>query len=100
VAIDLSTTPEAVAVYAQMRPDLRTAIAVEFMRLLQLAGDTAAPHYALAAQETLTPEQVATLHAYTRARHPELFAIVMRHPVTLTALASLGVTVQAGGRRR
>ncbi len=100
MAIDLSTTQDPAAVYAQMRPDQRTAIAEEFMRVLRLAGDTAGPRFTLAPQETLTPEQVATLHVYTREHHPDLFAMVMRHPVTLLALAFLEASGRGGGRSR
>jgi hypothetical protein len=100
MAIDLSTTPDPAAVYAQMRPDHRTAIAEEFMRVLQLAGDTASPRFRLAPQETLTPEQVATLHVYTREHHPDLFATVMQHPVTRLALASLEAAARTDVRRR
>lgn len=100
MAIDLSTSQDPAAVYAQMRPDQRTAIAEEFMRVLQLAGDTAGPRFTLAPQETLTPEQVATLHVYTREHHPDLFAMVMQHPVTLLSLASLAASGKGGGRSR
>ena len=100
MAIDLSTTQDPAAVYAQMRPDQRTAIAEEFMRVLRLAGDTAGPRFTLAPQETLTPEQVATLHVYTREHHPDLFAMVMQHPVTLLALSSIEAAARANGRRR
>jgi hypothetical protein len=97
MAVDLATTQNPVTIYAEMRPDYRTAIAEEFMRLLRLAGDNAAPYYHVPPMETLTAEQVAALHVYTRDRHPDLFDMVMRHPVTLLALASLA---PAGARRR
>ncbi|MBF6591844.1 MAG: hypothetical protein IVW57_15150 [Ktedonobacterales bacterium] len=103
-----TTSPEAfdfqnpVAVYAQMRPDQRTAIGLEFSRLLNLSGDGTAPRFALDARGMLSAEQAATLHQYARERHPDIFAQVMRHPVTRSSLASLAqpaaVPTQASGR--
>lgn len=77
------------AVYARMRPDQRTAIGLEFIRLLSLAGDTGAPHIALDAHGTFSPDQVAALHEYAHLRNPAVFTQVMAHPVTVSSLNSL-----------
>jgi len=90
--------------YEQMRPDQRTAIAGEFIRMLTLAGDDQVEqfrqHFQRQTQiaepskehneELLSAEQVARLDAYVRQRHPDLIAQVMEHPVTESALASPG----------
>ncbi len=97
MAIDLATTESPITIYEQMRPDYRTAIAEEFMRLLRLAGDAMAPYQHVPPMETLPAEQVAALHVYTRERHPDIFDMVMQHPVTRLALSSLE---PVGARRR
>jgi len=107
------------SLYAQMRPDQRTVIANEFIRLLTIAGDPAVeqvrqdveaaeeyvppqasnPVEEQAAAQTVassehpvrvTAEQVSRLHTYTREHHPDIFAQVMHHPVTVAALAAPG----------
>lgn len=92
------------AMYEQMRPDQRTAIAGEYIRMLTLAGDDNteqfrqrfAEHTQLTApdqaptQDLLTAEQVARLDHYVRQHHPELVADVLHHPVTQSALAMPG----------
>ncbi len=103
------------ALYAQMRPDQRTAIANEFVRHLTLAGDPAAAEFARAEEarlsragrlemakqgfDALPPElesvdHVASLHTYTRDHHPDLFDKVAQHPVTVASLAHPGVAVE------
>src|SRR5260370_16002973 len=115
------------SLYAQMRPDQRTVIANEFIRLLTIAGDPAveqlrqdveaaeeyvppqasnpederAVAHTVAASEhpvRVTTEQVSRLHTYTREHHPDIFAQVMHHPVTVAALAAPGAPEHTGGR--
>jgi hypothetical protein len=97
MATDLATTEDPEPIYARMRPDQRTAIGEEFIRLFRLSGDPEAQRLASEVASTfsvpsalLAPEQVAAMHRYARARHPEIFAVVMQHGVTAYALAWLG----------
>jgi hypothetical protein len=76
-------------VYEKLRPDQRTAIGEEFMRVLRYTGDAQAPQFPLDVNGTLSTEQVSNLHSYAREHYPELFAEVMHHPVTAGALTSL-----------
>jgi hypothetical protein len=96
--------------YTRMRPDQRTAVANEFIRVLSLAGDTtvqrfsqedqvrqremtdaAAPGSAEPKPPQMQPaEAVVDLHRYVRERHPDLFEQVMRHPVTVAAMRAPG----------
>jgi hypothetical protein len=114
------------SLYAQMRPDQRTVIANEFIRLLTIAGDPAveqlrqdveaaeeyvppqasnpederAVAHTVAASEhpvRVTTEQVSRLHTYTREHHPDTFTQVMHHPVTVAALAAPGAPEHTGG---
>lgn len=113
------------SLYAQMRPDQRTVIANEFIRLLTIAGDPAVerlrqdveaaeeyvppqasnPVDEQAAAQTVassehpvrvTAEQVSRLHTYTREHHPDIFAQVMHHPVTVAALEAPGEPERTG----
>jgi hypothetical protein len=100
---------DAEALYDQMRPDQRTAIALEFVRCLQLAGDPAAEQFMAQAEQVsaadekveviggtlvtprlLTAQQAAAVHRYTFDHHPDCFTHVMQHPLTQAVLAAPG----------
>ena len=106
---------DAESLYEQMRPDQRTAIALEFVRCLRLAGDPTAEQFTAAAEQTeptqrgsaaeeqvivtggaletprlLTAQQAAAIHRYTFERHPDCFTQVLHHPLTLAVLAAPG----------
>lgn len=100
--------PDAEVLYAQMRPDQRTAIALEFARCLDLAGDPIAKELLAEAKEVraadenivvvgggelvaprlLTAQQAAAVHHYVFEHHHECFTLIMGHPVTLAVLGS------------
>jgi hypothetical protein len=80
--------------YARMRPDQRTAIAGEFLRLFRLSGDPEALRFDRPLEGMLPPERVAELHAYARQHHPEILEQVLEHPVTQAALAAPGAEVE------
>jgi hypothetical protein len=93
------------ALYEQMRPDQRTAIAGEFIRMLSLAGDSEAEQFRQkfqehtqlthdATDELLSADQVAAIDSYLRQRHPEMIAQLLRHPVTRSALDMPGVPAE------
>lgn len=79
---------DAAQLYGKMRPDQRTAIGNEFLRLLQLGGDTSMGDQE--ATSELSAEQVAKIHTYARERHPEILHDVWSHPVTQASLAMPG----------
>lgn len=87
--------------YEQMRPDQRTAIAGEFIRLLGLAGDDQVERFRQqfqqhtqvsteAADELLSADEVAGIDGYVRQRHPEMIERMLSHPVTESALKTPG----------
>jgi hypothetical protein len=78
--------------YGRMRPDQRTAVGNEFLRLLQLAGDDAVGERE--ANGMLSAQEVARLHAYTREHHPGILHEVWNHPVTQAALAAPGAEAE------
>jgi hypothetical protein len=105
---------DAESLYEQMRPDQRSAIALEFVRCLRLAGDPAADQFTAEAEQTsasnervevirgaletpnlLTAQQAAAVHRYTFERHPDCFAEVLRHPLTQAVLASPGAPAES-----
>ncbi len=102
--------------YARMRPDQRTAIANEFVRMLTLVGDPKvdelrredsgstdrkAGDVARGAREALlprmlSPQEVARMHVYARDHRHDVFEEVLEHPVTQAALAHPGEEPGAG----
>jgi hypothetical protein len=87
--------------YERMRPDQRTAIAGEFIRLLTLAGDDHVGQFRQKFQEhtqltgsasdnLLSADQVAAVDSYVRQHHPEMIARMLQHPVTRSALEMPG----------
>jgi hypothetical protein len=120
---------DAATLYEQMRPDQRTAIALEFVRCLRLAGDPAAEQFTAEVEQTepapqaqeagvaeeqvvvtggaletprlLSAQQAAAIHRYTFERHRDCFTEVMRHPLTQAVLSAPGEsTVQEEGAGR
>jgi hypothetical protein len=115
ISPDDFTTADPKTFYARMRPDQRTAIANEFIRLLRLAGDPGVARFTgedaggepvAASPETAgksfdaqpptleSPEQVASIHTYTREHRPDIFKQVAHHPVTIASLAHAGDRVE------
>lgn len=87
--------------YEQMRPDQRTAMAGEFIRLLGLANDPQAEQFrqqfqrhtqiaAVEKDELLSADEVAKVDSYVREKHPEMIEQLLRHPVTESALKMPG----------
>ena len=87
--------------YEQMRPDQRTAMAGEFIRLLGLAEDSQAEQFRQqfqrhtqgsteAADELLSADEVAGVDSYVRGKHPEMIEQLLRHPVMESALKTSG----------
>lgn len=87
--------------YERMRPDQRTAIAGEFIRLLTLAGDDHVEQFRQKFQERtqltdsasddlLSADQVTAVDSYVRQQHPEMIARILQHPVTRSALETPG----------
>jgi hypothetical protein len=92
--------------YERMRPDQRTAIAGEFIRLLTLAGDPRAEQFRQKLQdhtritgdarnELLSADQVGAIDGYVRQSHPEMIAQLVAHPVTRSALEMPGAPAEA-----
>ena len=78
------------ALYADMRPDQRTAIAGEFTRLFRFSDDPGAQQLDQPITDMLSAEQVAAIHIYARDHLPDVLRQVREHPVTQFALTQPG----------
>lgn len=103
ISMDQFTHADPTRIYRQMRPDQWTAIANEFLRLLTIAGDPQADRFAAEVAPTnqlhtptppKTLEQAVAIHTYTRDHHPNLFAQVTQHPVTVASLEAPGAPTE------
>jgi len=114
IGLDEFTNADPEQIYGRMRPDQRTAVANEFVRMLILTDDPRAEQFRYAAHDPfaasgknyappkespqvapivphlLSPAQAAAVHRYTREHHPDLFDVVAHHPVTQESLAFPG----------
>ncbi len=76
--------------YAHLRPDQRTAIGGEFVRLFRLSGDPEAQRFVQPITGMLSASQVAEMHIFARDHLPRVLEEVREHPVTQDALAHPG----------
>lgn len=91
IAFDQRTDSDIQALYARLRPDQRTAIGGEFVRLFRLSGDPAAQRFTHPIEGMLTADQVAEMHIFARDHLPGVLEQVRMHPVTQEALAHPGL---------
>ncbi len=80
--------------YSRMRPDQRTAIGGEFIRLFRLSGDQEAQRFVQPMTGMLSASQVAEMHIFARDHLPRVLEEVRDHPVTQDALAHPGEEVE------
>lgn len=73
------------AVYAQLNPDQRAAIAQEFMQQFQQSGNPIAQQFSGLDPRSVTPQQLATIHQQAR-KNPTVLERVMKHPIAAAAL--------------
>ena len=78
-------------VYARMRPDQRTAIAGEFVRLFRLSNEPGAQEFLAPYSGMLPAARVAAMHRWASTNRPDIVDAVLHHPVTATSLQAPGV---------
>lgn len=79
------------ALYAHMRPDERTAIALQFMHRFSIAGGAKRLRLVPGDRtrgQMLSADQVAELHTYMLQHAPSVLVAVFHHPVTQHILAA------------
>lgn len=79
------------ALYAQMTPEQRSAVAREFMQHFQQTNHPQAQQFAQMDPNNVSPQQLAAMHQHAAQEHPGIFGKVMRHPILTAALAGFGV---------
>lgn len=80
--------------YARLRPDQRTAIGGEFIRLFRLSGNPEAQRFVKPMDGMFSASQVAEMHIFARDHMPQVLDEVRDHPVTREALAHPGEEVE------
>ena len=91
---DQPTDRDIRALYGRLRPDQRTAIGGEFIRLFRLSGDPAAQQFVKPINGMLSAGQVAEMHIFARDHLPQVLQTVREHPVTREALAHPGAEAE------
>lgn len=79
------------ALYAQLTPEQRSAIAREFIQQFQQTNHPQAQQFAQMDPNNVSPQQLAAMHQHATQQHPGIFGSVMRHPILTAALAGFGV---------
>ena len=85
---DQQTPTEA---YAQLTQAQRTELATHFLEQMKQANHEAYNTYSHIDVSTVTAEQLAELHDHTARHLPNVFGLVMAHPVITAALAGFAV---------
>lgn len=94
LSFDQQTDRDIRRLYARLRPDQRTAIGGEFIRLFRLSGDPEAQRFVRPMDGMLSSAQVAEMHVFARDHLPRVLEEVRKHPVTQDALAHPGEEVE------
>jgi hypothetical protein len=74
------------AVYNQLSPEQRAAIAQQFISEYQQSGHPAAQQFANMDANAVSPQQLADMHEEARNTHPGVLGKVMQHPVATAAI--------------
>jgi ABC-type transport system involved in cytochrome bd biosynthesis fused ATPase/permease subunit len=80
-----------VEAYAQLSQAQRTELATHFLEQMKQANHEAYNTYSHIDVNTVTAEQLAELHDHTARHLPNVFGVVMAHPVITAALAGFAV---------
>lgn len=88
IMADQQTPVEA---YGQLSQAQRTELAAHFLDQMKQENHAAYAQYAHIDVNTVTAEQLAELHDHTAKHMPNVFGVVMSHPVITAALAGFAV---------
>ena len=73
------------AIYAQLNPQQRAALAQEFMQGFRASGNPKAQQFTSINPNNVTPQQLSAMHQHARQEHPGLLGRVMQHPANQNA---------------
>ena len=85
----MAETP--VEAYAKLTQEQRTELATHFLDQMKQANHEAYAQFSQIDVNTVTPEQLAEMHDHTAKHLPNVFGVVMAHPVITAALAGFAV---------
>ena len=77
--------------YGQLSQEQRTELATHFLEEMKMGNHDAYEKYSQLDVSTVTPEQLADMHDHTAKHLPNVFGVVMEHPVITAALAGFAV---------
>lgn len=80
-----------VEAYGQLSQDQRTELATHFLDQMKQSNHEAYEKYSHVDVSTVTAEQLADLHDHTAKHLPNVFGVVMEHPVITAALAGFAI---------
>jgi ABC-type transport system involved in cytochrome bd biosynthesis fused ATPase/permease subunit len=80
-----------VEAYSKLTQEQRTELATHFLEQIKQAQPEAYAQFAQIDLNTVTPEQLAEMHDHTAKHLPNVFGVVMAHPVITAALAGFAV---------
>ena len=89
------------AVYQQLSPEQRQAIAQQFINEYQQSGHPAAQQFAALDPNAVSSQQLADMHEEARKSHPNVLGKVMQHPVATAAIggfAAYEIAKHLGGK--
>jgi hypothetical protein len=76
------------AIYAQLSPQQRAAIAQEFIQGFQQSGNPNSQQFTSLDPNNVTPQQLGAMHEHARKEHKGLLGHVMHHPIAAAALGA------------
>ena len=74
------------AMYAQLSPPQRAALAQQFIQGFQQSGNPSSQPFTSMDPNSVTPQQLAAMHQHARQEHPALLGRVMQHPIATAVL--------------
>lgn len=89
------------AVYQQLSPEQRAAIAQQFISEYQQSNHPAAQQFTNLDPNAVSAQQLADMHEEARNSHPGVLGKVMQHPVATAAIggfAAYEIAKHLGGR--
>jgi len=85
---DVNTPVEA---YGQLDQSQRTQLAQTFLEEMKKEDHASFEKYSHVDLNAVTAEQLADMHNHAAKQHPNVFGVVMQHPIMTAALAGFAV---------
>lgn len=85
---DVNTPVEA---YGQLDQTQRTQLAQTFLEEMKKEDHASFERYSHVDLNAVTAEQLADMHNHAAKQHPNVFGVVMQHPILTAALAGFAV---------